>query len=154
TRAFLRKLSLNAEKNWVQNRGAKRRVMSRDEDMDGSGLVERVGRRSLNSQQRRQFGQKDNPARLEQAVARWQRRSWARGGHSRAEPPRQAQRWGGIIKPARCAAAVAAAPRRAGAPALPWRCILCASAFPRARSLSVACCSLRPRRPGRWRVAV
>src|SRR6266446_5763632 len=33
TRAFLRKLSLNAEKNWVQNRGAKRRVISRDVDM-------------------------------------------------------------------------------------------------------------------------
>src|SRR5436189_2080291 len=33
TSAFLRKLSLNAEKNWVQNRGAKRRVISRDEDM-------------------------------------------------------------------------------------------------------------------------
>ena len=37
TSAFLRKLSLNAEKNWVQNRGAKRRVMSRDEDMSFSG---------------------------------------------------------------------------------------------------------------------
>src|SRR6266480_2506651 len=33
TSAFLRKLSLKAEKNWVQNRGAKRRVISRDEDM-------------------------------------------------------------------------------------------------------------------------
>jgi hypothetical protein len=29
----LRKLSLKAEKNWVQNRGAKRRVRSKDEDM-------------------------------------------------------------------------------------------------------------------------
>src|SRR5438477_9660327 len=37
TSEFLRKLSLNAEKNWVQNRGAKRRVSSRDEDM-ASGL--------------------------------------------------------------------------------------------------------------------
>jgi hypothetical protein len=26
-------LSLNAEKNWVQNKGAKRRVINRDEDM-------------------------------------------------------------------------------------------------------------------------
>jgi hypothetical protein len=26
-------LSLKAEKNWVQNRGAKRRVISKDEDM-------------------------------------------------------------------------------------------------------------------------
>src|SRR5262249_10701812 len=33
TSAFLRKLSLNAAKNWVQNRGAKRRVINRDEDM-------------------------------------------------------------------------------------------------------------------------
>src|SRR4051812_50190637 len=33
TREFLRKLSLKAEKNWVQNRGAKRRVRSKDEDM-------------------------------------------------------------------------------------------------------------------------
>src|ERR1700759_453680 len=33
TSAFLRKLSLNAEKNWGQNRGAKRRVINRDEDM-------------------------------------------------------------------------------------------------------------------------
>ena len=32
---FLRKLSLKAEKNWVQNRGAKRRVRSKDEDMAG-----------------------------------------------------------------------------------------------------------------------
>ena len=30
---ILRKLSLNAEKNWHQNRGAKRRVSSKDEDM-------------------------------------------------------------------------------------------------------------------------
>jgi len=30
----LRKLSLNAEKNWHQNSGAKRRVIRRDEDMD------------------------------------------------------------------------------------------------------------------------
>src|SRR6266478_4122029 len=33
TSEVLRKLSLNAAKNWVQNRGAKRRVISRDEDM-------------------------------------------------------------------------------------------------------------------------
>src|SRR5215475_6872486 len=33
TSDVLRKLSLNAAKNWVQNRGAKRRVISRDEDM-------------------------------------------------------------------------------------------------------------------------
>jgi hypothetical protein len=33
TREFLRKLSLKAEKNWVQNKGAKRRVRSKDEDM-------------------------------------------------------------------------------------------------------------------------
>ena len=33
TSAFLRKLSLNAEKNWHQNSGAKRRVMSRDDDI-------------------------------------------------------------------------------------------------------------------------
>src|SRR6187200_2401237 len=30
TRAFLRKLSLNAEKNWHQNNGAKRRVVSKE----------------------------------------------------------------------------------------------------------------------------
>src|SRR5262245_43047757 len=33
TSEVLRKLSLNAAKNWVQNRGAKRRVISRNEDM-------------------------------------------------------------------------------------------------------------------------
>src|SRR5258708_26611284 len=33
TSEVLRKLSLNAAKNWVQNKGAKRRVISRDEDM-------------------------------------------------------------------------------------------------------------------------
>src|SRR5215831_18655753 len=33
TSEVLRKLSLNAAKNWVQNRGAKRRVISREEDM-------------------------------------------------------------------------------------------------------------------------
>src|SRR5260370_2166267 len=33
TSAFLRKLSLNAEKNWHQNRGAKRRVISKDVDI-------------------------------------------------------------------------------------------------------------------------
>src|SRR5215468_7901357 len=37
TSEFLRKLSLKAEKNWVQNRGAKRRVIIRDEDMTISG---------------------------------------------------------------------------------------------------------------------
>src|SRR4051794_41493788 len=37
TREFLRKLSLKAEKNWVQNRGAKRRVRSKDEDMAVAG---------------------------------------------------------------------------------------------------------------------
>jgi hypothetical protein len=31
-------LSLNAEKNWHQNSGAKRRVSSKDEDMVRSGL--------------------------------------------------------------------------------------------------------------------
>src|SRR5882672_4789309 len=41
TSEFLRKLSLNAEKNWVQNRGAKRRVSSKDEDMAGSAPVGR-----------------------------------------------------------------------------------------------------------------
>src|SRR5262245_30096844 len=33
TSAFLRKLSLNAEKNWHQNKGAKRRVVKSDEAM-------------------------------------------------------------------------------------------------------------------------
>src|SRR2546423_14404118 len=33
TSAFFRKLSLKAEKNWHQNSGAKRRVVSRDVDM-------------------------------------------------------------------------------------------------------------------------
>jgi hypothetical protein len=33
TREVLRKLSANAEKNWHQNRGAKRRVVIRDVDM-------------------------------------------------------------------------------------------------------------------------
>src|SRR5436190_909881 len=33
TSEFFRKLSLKAEKNWHQNRGAKRRVIRRDEDM-------------------------------------------------------------------------------------------------------------------------
>jgi hypothetical protein len=46
TREFLRKLSLKAEKNWVQNRGAKRRVRSKDEDMAvpvvGSGGAARM----------------------------------------------------------------------------------------------------------------
>jgi hypothetical protein len=36
-------LSLKAEKNWVQNRGAKRRVINRDEDMTISGGS--IGRR-------------------------------------------------------------------------------------------------------------
>ena len=33
TREVLRKLSANAEKNWHQNRGAKRRVVIKDVDM-------------------------------------------------------------------------------------------------------------------------
>ena len=33
TRAFLRKLSLKAEKNWHQNRGAKRRLAISDPDI-------------------------------------------------------------------------------------------------------------------------
>src|SRR5437868_4738262 len=42
TSAFLRKLSLNAEKNWHQNRGAKRRVSSRDEDMGCIRSIDRA----------------------------------------------------------------------------------------------------------------
>jgi hypothetical protein len=58
-------LSLNAEKNWVQNRGAKRRVMSRDEDMAISGGSRRAPPQMpyslrANGPKRRQFGQKDN----------------------------------------------------------------------------------------------
>src|SRR5258705_13516073 len=37
--AFFRKLSLNAEKNWHQNRGAKRRDSKRDLDAAGDGSV-------------------------------------------------------------------------------------------------------------------
>src|SRR4029078_6781415 len=39
TRAFFRKLSLNAEKNWHQNRGANRRDHRRDLDCTGDGSV-------------------------------------------------------------------------------------------------------------------
>ncbi len=39
TRAFFRKLSLNAEKNWHQNSGAKRRDNRRDLDAAGDGSV-------------------------------------------------------------------------------------------------------------------
>src|SRR5215203_2783332 len=39
TRAFLRKLSLNAEKNWHQNSGAKRRDSRRDLEAAGDGAV-------------------------------------------------------------------------------------------------------------------
>src|SRR5215203_1186887 len=39
TRAFLRKLSLNAEKNWHQNSGAKRRDSRRDLEAAGDGSV-------------------------------------------------------------------------------------------------------------------
>ena len=46
TSAFLRKLSLNAEKNWHQNSGAKRRVSSKDEDMN-------IALRSVESNSRR-----------------------------------------------------------------------------------------------------
>src|SRR5438128_4344346 len=62
TSAFLRKLSLNAEKNWVQNSGAKRRVSSKDEDMAialqsvESGLARPSFRRS----KRRYFWPKNN----------------------------------------------------------------------------------------------
>ena len=42
TSAFLRKLSLNAEKNWHQNSGAKRRVSSRDEDMGCIRSIDRA----------------------------------------------------------------------------------------------------------------
>src|SRR5262245_18196066 len=63
----LRKFSLNAGKNWVQNRGAKRRVVSRDEDMAISGGSRRArppsdALRAYTCQRpkRRQFGQKDN----------------------------------------------------------------------------------------------
>src|SRR6266850_6774463 len=72
TREFLRKLSLKAEKNWVQNKGAKRRVRSRDEDIGGSGRWIGAAARCLPRQvpaayrgrgaKRRQFGQKDNLA--------------------------------------------------------------------------------------------
>src|SRR5712691_8008611 len=39
TSAFFRKLSLNAEKNWHQNSGAKRRDSKRDLDAAGDGSV-------------------------------------------------------------------------------------------------------------------
>src|SRR6476659_2425243 len=39
TRAFLRKLSLNAEKNWHQNSGAKRRDSRRGLEAAGDGSV-------------------------------------------------------------------------------------------------------------------
>src|ERR1700724_3730166 len=38
TRELLMKLSLNAEKNWHQNKGAKRRVIKRDEDIAALSL--------------------------------------------------------------------------------------------------------------------
>src|ERR1041385_6407951 len=38
-KAFFRKLSLNAEKNWHQNRGAKRRDSKMDLDAAGDGSV-------------------------------------------------------------------------------------------------------------------
>ena len=73
TREFLRKLSLKAEKNWVQNKGAKRRVRSRDEDIGGSGRWIGSERPDALPRQvpaayrgrgakRRQFGPKDNLA--------------------------------------------------------------------------------------------
>src|SRR2546421_6983238 len=37
TSEFLTKLSLNAEKNWHQNKGAKRRVIRREDDMGSYG---------------------------------------------------------------------------------------------------------------------
>src|SRR6516162_1572165 len=56
TSAFLRKLSLNAEKNWHQNKGAKRRVAKSDEAMIFP-KARGVGTQRL---YKRQFGQNDN----------------------------------------------------------------------------------------------
>src|SRR6266480_7260770 len=58
TREFLTKLSLNAEKNWHQNKGAKRRVIRREDDMGSYG--KRPSRPWLSALYKRQFGQKDN----------------------------------------------------------------------------------------------
>src|SRR5712692_3589262 len=67
TSEFFRKLSLKAEKNWVQNKGAKRRVMSRDDDMAISGGSIRLEQPQIptacRQPKRRQFGQKDNRPR-------------------------------------------------------------------------------------------
>src|SRR6187200_1944905 len=46
TSEFLRKLSPKAEKNWHQNRGAKRRVTSRDDEEDISSFQSVRGRRT------------------------------------------------------------------------------------------------------------
>jgi hypothetical protein len=54
----LTKLSLNAEKNWHQNKGAKRRVIRREDDMGSPG--KRPSRPWLSPLYKRQFGQKDN----------------------------------------------------------------------------------------------
>src|SRR5258705_7060599 len=58
--ACLRKLSLNAAKNWVQNRGAKRRVVSREEDMAISGGSSRARRPQMRSAYTCQQSKDDN----------------------------------------------------------------------------------------------
>src|SRR5262249_12195058 len=114
TSALLRKLSLNAEKNWVQNRGAKRRVINSDEDMVFPPAPKWVGARpphpihimatllcplpasgararaaAVSQLKRRQFGQDDNRGRRSRLNRRGktglQKNNTA--GQGRAAPP-------------------------------------------------------------------
>src|SRR5207302_8757735 len=71
TSAFLRKLSLNAEKNWVQNSGAKRRVSSKDEDMAIAlqSVESGLARPSFRRPKRRYFWPKNNRSLRHASIA-------------------------------------------------------------------------------------
>src|SRR5262245_11418139 len=95
TSEVLRKLSLNAAKNWVQNRGAKRRVISRDEDMAFPLAPSGAARARLSPS--RPHGntivpspRKGHPAtaqaRLRASVTRYASRGPRRGARARAAP--------------------------------------------------------------------
>src|SRR6516162_6031597 len=93
TREFLRKLSLNAEKNWHQNRGAKRRVINSDEAMIFPNWARPGGRGRLPLQTiiwaKGQSSRQNRPMNCVTGGGTWRQRSEPphKGGRPRKGPP-------------------------------------------------------------------
>src|SRR5215813_12488762 len=94
TSEVLRKLSLNAAKNWVQNRGAKRRVISREEDMAFPLVPTRYGGARARAAPTGADGLRDDNLgkRTIARRGRAKRRHWCRGKRRSCTKQRRAAR--------------------------------------------------------------